>query len=76
MIILSCTACHGTIAKDIELLASSPTEITFRMATKCPHCKVMNRVEISTHMVRRIAINGKPIEAGTGESTETGIRTL
>jgi phage FluMu protein Com len=75
MITLSCTTCHGTIARDIEILVSSPTELCFKMAMKCPHCKALNKVEIKTEMVRAIRINGRSLEAGTGEAHEA-IRTL
>jgi phage FluMu protein Com len=76
MITLSCSQCSGTIARDIELTASSPTEIVFKMAMKCPHCKALNRVEISTAIVRSIRINGRSLEAGVGEPREDTIRTL
>lgn len=79
MITLSCSACHGTIARDVELEASSPTLLTFKMAVKCPHCKILNRVEISTAVVKTITINGRQLEAGTGEphrDEHSPIRTL
>ena len=76
MITLSCSACHGTIARDIELEASAPTLITFKMAVKCPHCKHPNRVEISTAIRREIRINGRLLEDGAGESSTAEIRTL
>lgn len=78
MITLSCTACNGTIARDIMLEAASPTTIVFKMAMKCPHCKVLNRIELSTAIVRTITINGRPLDQGTGEPRDehSTIRTL
>lgn len=78
MLTLSCSKCHGTIARDIELDASSPVLITFKMAMKCPHCGTPNRVEISTAITRTIKINGRQLEVGTGEAHEehSPVRTL
>lgn len=76
MTTLSCHSCNGTIARDLEVLASSPVEITLRFSVKCPHCKTPNRVEVSTKMEREIRINGIMLKAGTGEGIRDSIRSL
>ena len=79
MTTISCTACHGVVAKDLEIHASSSTEIQIKFAVKCPHCKVLNRIEVSTRLEKYIAINGRPLELGTGEprgDEHSSVRTL
>lgn len=78
MITLSCSQCSGTIARDIELEASSATLLVFKMSMKCPHCKSLQKVEIRTMIEKQIRINGRLLEAGTGESKDehSPIRTL
>lgn len=76
MITLSCTACNGTIARDLEIEAASATTIVFKMAIKCPHCKHPNKVEIRTFIEKQIIVNGRELERGTGEPSQRTIRTL
>lgn len=76
MMTLSCSACHGTIARDITLDASSPTEIRFEMSMKCPHCKHPNKIKIVTRLEKTISINGRTLEAGVGEPHELAVRSL
>lgn len=78
MIVLSCSQCHGTLARDVELEASSATLLVFKMAMKCPHCKSPQKVEIRTMIEKQIRINGRLLEAGTGEPRDehSPIRTL
>ncbi|HOB90065.1 MAG TPA: hypothetical protein PKG74_01900 [Candidatus Colwellbacteria bacterium] len=75
MITLSCQACHGTIARDIELEVGSPTTIVLKMMIKCSHCGHPNRITIRTKLEKEILIDGRILEPGKGESGES-IRSL
>lgn len=64
--------------RDIDVIASSPVELTIKMSVKCPHCKALNKVAVRTEIeiVRTIQVNGRTLSEGNKKEERDTIRTL